>query len=161
VKDLHGRASTTAAAPRDRCFELLRAAERYPDWYPEVVRSVRPADDPRRAGEQCLSAILRFSYGPIARDLDLLLEVVDGPAGGVRLDRVPYSAQDRERFTVDWLLAERPGGAETDMAVELNASLDVPRFLPIPLGTIGHIVATRFLAAAVRALAQSAREGTA
>jgi hypothetical protein len=159
VKELHGRASTTTAAPRERCRELLSAAERYPDWYPEVVRSVQPADDPRRAGEQCLSAILRFSYGPIARDLDLLLEVVDAPAGGVRLDRVPYSAQDRERFTVDWLLGEHPGGAETDLAVELEATLDVPRFLPIPLGTIGNIVAARFLAAAVSALAQPERDG--
>ncbi len=157
MKELHGRASATTAATRERCLALLRAVERYPGWYPDVVRSVEPADDPRRAGETCLSAILHFSYGPIAADLDLLLEVLDAPAGGVRLGRVPYSAGDRERFTVDWLLAERPGGAETNITLELNATLDVPRLLPIPLGTIGNTMATGFLAAAVGTLAQSGR----
>jgi hypothetical protein len=62
----------------------------------------------------------------------------------VRLARVPDDSRDGERFEVRWTLNEH------HVVLDLEASLDVPRFLPI--GGIGDSVAQGFVTAAVRAL---------
>jgi hypothetical protein len=60
------------------------------------------------------------------------------------LTRIPHDAGDEERFEVAWAFAERR------IQLELNATLPVPRL--IPLGGIGNAVAEGFVAAAVRRL---------
>ncbi len=152
VKELQGRASATAPASKHECLELLAAVERYPSWYPEVIRSVERLDPAEGDGPPRVGASLHFSYGPISHDLELQLEVVIDPASGVWLNRVPYDPGDRERFTVHWRLDERPGDTRTDIDLRLEANLDIPRFVPVPVGTIGDSFASRFLTAAVTAL---------
>ncbi len=152
MKELHGRASGTAPASKQRCQDLLLAAERYPEWHPEVIRSVTLAQQPARARGQRVNAVVHVSFGPVARDLELMLDVGLDLAGAVRLDRVPYDENDDERFTVHWALDEHADRAHTDIALEIAAQLDVPRFLPIPVHTIGDAFAGGFLAAAVAEL---------
>lgn len=152
MKELHGRASGTAPASKQRCQDLLLAVERYPAWHPDVIRSVTPAEQPAHPHGQRVNATVHFSYGPISRDLELLLDVGLDPTGAVRLERVPYDENDDERFTVHWSLVEQTFGVHTDIELKLAARLDVPRFLPIPVHTIGDTFATGLLEAAIAEL---------
>jgi hypothetical protein len=121
--------------------------ERYPDWYPEVVRrvAVRERDADGRATRA--EAALHVAHGPITRDFELLLAVRAEPSSSVRLQRIAHGAHDDERFEVLWHL--RPG-ASTALSVELRASLAVPRLLP--LGGIADAIAGGFASAAAAAL---------
>lgn len=147
LKDLHGTASRTVSASPAESFGLLTAVERYPDWYPEAVREVdvleRDTDgQPRRARTQ-----LHLSWGPVVKDFDLVLAVEVEPSTIVRLVRV----SDRpsvNRFDVTWRV--RDAGA-THIDLDLRATLDLPRFLP--LGGIGNAIAGGFVDAAARQLA--------
>lgn len=148
MKELKGAAAATVRAPIEECFALLAALDRYPDWYPEVVREVSVLE----RGEDGLPARaetkLHVSHGPIARDLSLLLAVgVEAPVT-IRLTRVPHGASDPERFEVTWRLQER---RETHVALELDAKLSVPRL--VPLGGIGDAIADGFIQAAICVLA--------
>ena len=41
LKEFHGEAVESVAAPADECFALLAAVDRYPLWYPDVVERWR------------------------------------------------------------------------------------------------------------------------
>lgn len=147
MKELSGTATAAVAAPPEQCLALLAAVDRYPSWYPDVVRAVDvverdPAGQPTRA-----RAKLHLAQGPLAKDFDLLIAVVVQPPSTVRLTRVPDDPADAERFEVNWHV-DAPAHAQ--IRVELHANLPVPRFLPI--GGIGDAVADGFVTAAARAL---------
>lgn len=148
MKDLRGQASGSVPAPVEQCYELLAAVERYPSWYPETVREAAVLErdgngDPVRA-----SAQLHVAYGPLVRDFHLTLAVQAERPRAVRLSRIPHEPTDEERFEVRWRLIE---GGRTRIELELEASLSVPRFLPV--GGIGDSIAEGFVGAAVKALA--------
>jgi Polyketide cyclase / dehydrase and lipid transport len=68
MKKLHGTATEVVAAPLDQCLALLEAVDRYPTWYPEVVRDVEvldrdPSGQPTRARTK-----LHVSRGPLVKD---------------------------------------------------------------------------------------------
>jgi len=147
VKELTGRASGTTPASPEACVALLAAVDRYPDWYPEVVKSVEVlerdgAGQPTRARTK-----LHVQHGPITRDFDLTMEVKLYPPGAVTLSRVPHHGGDGEKFDVNWFVRETQ---PTQITLDLAANLDVPRFLP--LGAIGDTMAAGFVNAATRAL---------
>ncbi len=148
MKELHGTGDTRVSAPVARCLELLQAVERYPSWYPEVVRRVEVTE--RRSDGSAAQArtTLHVSQGPFNRDIDLLLTVQSEPGGIVRLIRIPHDASDREVFSVTWRVSEPERG--TRIEVQLDANLSVPRL--VPLGGIGNGVARGFVDAAARAL---------
>jgi ribosome-associated toxin RatA of RatAB toxin-antitoxin module len=147
MKSLHGEASAGVGAPIEECLALLAAVERYPSWYPDVVRQVdvlerRPDGLAARA-----EVTLHVAHGPLVKDLHLLLAVrVDAP-DTVVLTRIPHGPPDDERFEVTWRLQ---AGTETSIHLALDAELAVPRF--VPLGGVGDTVASGFVAAAVAAL---------
>ena len=148
MKELRGAAGTTVSATPAECMALLSALDRYPSWYPEVVRRVavlESSDDglPTRAETR-----LQVSHGPLVKEFNLIFAVRIEPPGIVELVRVPRGPQDREEFVVTWRLEDR---GETGLRVELRANLSAPRLLP--LGGVGDAIAEGFLRAAVAALA--------
>jgi hypothetical protein len=141
-------ADTRVSASVEKALELLSDVERYPSWYPEVVRRVEATE--RRSDGSAAEArtTLHVSQGPFNRDIDLLLAVQAEPGGMVRLTRIPHDARDQEAFSVTWRVAEADRG--TRIELQLDANLSVPRL--VPLGGIGHGVARGFVDAAARAL---------
>jgi ribosome-associated toxin RatA of RatAB toxin-antitoxin module len=148
MKELTGSASGTTPASPEACMALLADAERYPDWYPEGVKSVEVLERDASGQPSKVRTKLHVQHGPITRDFDLTMAVdVDPGRGTVKLRRVPHEPSDGEKFEVNWAVA---GASPTRISLDLAANLDVPRFLP--LGTIGDAIAGGFVSAATRAL---------
>lgn len=147
MKPLHGEASADVGAPLRECLALLAAVERYPRWYPEVVREVLVVERHPDGLVSRAEATLHVSHGPLVKDLHLLLAVRVSEPGTVVLTRIPHGGPDGERFEVTWRLEERE---RTRIRLALDAELAVPRF--VPLGGVGDTVAQGFVAAAAAAL---------
>lgn len=149
MKHLRGAASGIVAAPMAQCLELLEAIDGYPGWHPEVVRSIvvlerRDAGSPTKVG-----ATLHAALGPFNKDLELVLAIQFEAPGTVKLTRLAGEVSDEEGFQAIWRVHEV---AETriELELELAASLDVPRLVPV--GGVGDAMARDFVAAAIRAL---------
>ena len=145
MKDLRGAASALVPAPLAQCLALVEAVDEYPRWYPEVVRSVEVLERDASGVPTRAQTKLHVSAGPMTKDFDLLMAVTVEPPATVKLAKVGGAA----KFDVIWRLTE---GENTRLAIELDASLDVPRFLP--LGDVGNTVAQGFVAAATAELAR-------
>jgi hypothetical protein len=150
MKELTGNASASTPASSEACLALLAAVDRYPAWYPEVVKSVEVLERDAQGQPTKARTKLHVQHGPITRDFDLVMEVKHDPRGVVRLSRIPHHGGDGEKFDVNWLVRETK---PTEIRLDLAANLDVPRFLP--LGGIGDSMAGGFVSAATRALASS------
>src|SRR5213075_3015715 len=136
MKELTGSANAPVAASAEECVALLAAVDRYPSWYPEVVRWVDVLErDPSGQPTQVRTK-LHIAQGPLAKDFDLAMAVAVEPEGTVRLARIPHGPSDEEHFDVIWHVES---AARTNIRVDLRANLSVPRFLPI--GGIGHAMA--------------------
>lgn len=153
MKTLHGAATGPVAASAEQCLALLADVERYPSWYPDVVRRVDVLESGADGHAELVEVLLRVAHGPLAREFDLTMAVEVCPPVAVRLSRIPHGPSDREEFAVIWRIEEDRG--EVRLQVELEASLAVPRLLP--LGGIGNAVAEGFLAAAADSLAAGSR----
>lgn len=134
------------AATRGECFAVLEAVDRYPEWYPDVVRSVEvlergPQDRPAK-----VRAKLHVEHGPITKDFDLVMDVLVDEPDNVKLAR-DTGGRSGQAFDVTWRLS---GEERTRLALDLYANLDAPRFLP--LGGIGDSIAQGFVAAATAAI---------
>jgi hypothetical protein len=148
MKELRGAASGVVMAPVEDCIQLFEAVDRYPTWYPEVVRDVEvlERDDQGRATRARTS--LHVSYGPLVRSFRLLLAVGVERPRMVKLTRLAHDHSDQEQFEVVWRLQEE--GGNTRIRLELDANLSVPRL--VPLGGVGDAMAEGFVAAATKAL---------
>ncbi|HEY2770952.1 MAG TPA: SRPBCC family protein [Solirubrobacteraceae bacterium] len=147
MKELTGSAAADVAATSEECMALLAAVERYPQWYPEVVKRVDvlerdPAGQATRANTK-----LHVSAGRMARDFEFVLRVEVQRPDVVRLVRIPHEPDDEEEFEVTWRVRD-DGRRRLDLA--LAAVLPVPRLLPV--GGIGDSLAQGFVAAAEREL---------
>jgi hypothetical protein len=147
MKELHGAASASVATPIEECFALVEAVDRYPSWYPDVVRDTEVLGRDGDGHPTTARATLHASLGPLVRDFHLSLAVTVQEYTTVRLTRIPHDPSDAERFEVTWHLEP---GAETQMRVTLEASLSVPRLVPV--GGIGDSMAAGFVTAAAAAL---------
>jgi ribosome-associated toxin RatA of RatAB toxin-antitoxin module len=147
MKELRGTASTLVPSPLDQCLALVEAVDGYPDWYREVVRSVDVVERDERGLPSRAQTKLHLSVGPVTKDFDLLMAVTVEPPATVKLAKVGGAA----KFDVIWRLSE---GEQTRIELDLDASLDVPRFLP--LGDVWNSVAQGFISAASAELARRA-----
>jgi ribosome-associated toxin RatA of RatAB toxin-antitoxin module len=147
MKQLRGAAATLVPAPLARCLALVQEVDRYPVWYPEVVRTVEVIERDARGLPSRAQTRLHLSAGPVTKDFDVLMAVTLTPPATVTLAKVGGTA----KFDVIWRLTE---GENTRIELELDASLDVPRL--IPLGDVGNSVAQGFVAAASAELARRA-----
>jgi ribosome-associated toxin RatA of RatAB toxin-antitoxin module len=148
MKELHGAATAVVPMPQDRCMALLEAVDRYPEWYPEVVRAVEVLERDAGGGPSKVRALLRVAREPVVREFDLVLAVAVDRPRAVDLTLVRDHPSDPERFGVAWRLEPQNG---TRIKLNLDANIDVPRFLP--LGRFGDSMAEGFVAAAAKALA--------
>lgn len=151
MKELHGTASARTFASPQRCLELLAAVERYPSWYPEVVRRVEVVDRDADGAPASARTTLHVAQGPFVREIQLLLALELDPPHAVKLVRIPHHVGDAERFAVTWRVSPDGDGSRIDLA--LDASLSVPRL--VPLGGVGNSVAGGFVQAAARELEAS------
>jgi hypothetical protein len=143
LKDLRGQAAETTAAPVADCFALLAAVDRYPLWYPEVVRDVEVLGRGNDGHPTAVRAKFHAAYGPLAHDFDLVLAVTLEEPVTVRVARVGGS----QRFELTWHLRE---DGRTHIELDLYARLRVPKVLP--LDGVGNTTAAQFVAAAKSSL---------
>ena len=146
MRELHGTATQLVTASIEECFALLLAVDRYPDWYPETVRDVQVLDRGPEGEPSRVRTNLHVARGPLVKDFDLVMMVDAQAPTTVKLNRVSDIPSD-QRFAVEWALRD---GERTRIAVDLYASLNVPRFLP--LGGVGDALAQGFVQAAGRAI---------
>jgi len=148
MKELRGAAATLSPAPLAQCLALVEAVDGYPVWHPDVVRRVEVLERDARGLPSRAQTKLHLSAGPVTKDFDLLMAVTVEPPATVKLVKVGGTA----KFDVIWRLRD---GENTRLALELDANLDVPRFLP--LGGVGDSVAQGFISAASAELVRRAR----
>ncbi len=147
MKHLHGAAQATVSLPIEDCLALLEAFEGYPSWYAEVVRAVNVVEFGDDGLPLKAETKLHLSYGPISRDLDLLLAVQVQRPGLVQLTHVSRGPSSGASFDATWRL---DSNGETHLALELDATMPVPRL--VPLGGVGVAFAAGFMQAAVAEL---------
>jgi Polyketide cyclase / dehydrase and lipid transport len=147
VKELTGSASGTTNASSEESLALLAAVDRYPSWHSAVVKEVDVLERDDQGQPTKVRTKLHVQYGPITHDFDLKMAVKVDPAGAVKLSRIPHHGDDGEKFEVAWRVS---GAGPTQIRLALDASLDVPRFLP--LGGVGDSIADGFVNAARKEL---------
>jgi hypothetical protein len=148
MKELQGSATGVASVTIDECVRFFRAVDRYPSWYPDVVRKVEVLERDAESNPTKGRGLLHVAVGPIVKDFDLVLAITVEDGRTVKLTRLPNHPGDEERFDVTWRLAE--AGAGTRIRLEVRATLSVPRFVPV--GGIGDRLAEGFVSAATKAL---------
>jgi Polyketide cyclase / dehydrase and lipid transport len=148
MRELTGTATERVAVARERCVAFLAAVDRYPDWYPAVVHEVDVLDRDGAGQATRARTKLHVMAGPIAKDFDLVMAVDVRRPDTVKLTRVSDSGSE-QRFDVTWRLRE---DMQTRVELELYASINAPRFLP--LGGIGDTIASGFVTAAIAELAK-------
>ncbi len=150
MKHLHGDAEASVKVPIADCLRFLSALEGYPNWYPDVVREVEVLETGKRGLPLRAETKLHLSWGPVSRDLDLLLAVQVQKPGLVQLSHVPRGPSSGASFDATWRLEEHAG---TQLELELDATMPVPGL--VPLGGVGDAFADGFMEAAVRGLESS------
>jgi uncharacterized protein YndB with AHSA1/START domain len=105
-------ARTEVAAPPARCMEVLTDVEAYPRWASLIASA--DATGPGRVR-------LRAEVLGIGFEMECALEVGDDR---VVLRRLPYDAQDDERYEATWTVA--PQGEGSAVELHVAATIDAP-----------------------------------
>ena len=148
MKELRGTATALVSASLAQCLALVEAVDDYPRWYPDVVRTVDVLERDAHGLPSRARTKLRVSVGPLTKDFDLLMAVMVEPPATVQLVKVGGTA----KFDVIWRVRD---GQHTSLELELDATVDVPRLLP--LEGVGNSVAEGFVSAASAELARRRR----
>lgn len=156
MKELEGSAATTIAAEPSACFELVAAVEGYPSWIGDAIREVEVLESDSDGRATRIRTAVHVAVGPLTRDFDLVMDVNYSDRDAVSLSRVPHEPSDAERFEVVWRVADGP---PSRLAIELTATLEVPRL--VPLGGVGDRLAQEFVDAAKRELEGSSPKASA
>src|SRR5581483_7918013 len=120
MKELQGEASAEVAASAQECLALLEDLERYPSWYPEVVRRVQiVSPEADRAPVQARTTV-HLGIGPIQRDFNLLMQLSSEAGRVIRLARVKDEASDAEELSATWRIEDRSPGDRTRLTVEVS-----------------------------------------
>lgn len=147
TRQFHGEAAADVAAPLEKCFALLAAVDRYPEWCPDVVRYVQVLQRDVRGQPQRVRMMIHVARGTLVKEFQLSLAIAVESLRSVTLTRVTDHPTNQE-FMALWLL--RPD-SRTRIALQLDAKLRVPAL--VPAAGIPDEIATGFVAAASRALA--------
>jgi ribosome-associated toxin RatA of RatAB toxin-antitoxin module len=148
LRHLRGAAAARTAATAEACFDLVTALEKYPSWYPDVVRGVSALRRGPDGHAIEADVTLRLAIGPLKNDYGLRMAVSRRRGDEVILTRLPDDESDQEQFRVTWRFGQ--DDAFTDIRLEIDAYLDVPRM--VPLGGLGDRLAAGFIEAACNAL---------
>src|SRR5271155_231533 len=98
MKHLQGAAQAAVGVPIEDCLALLAALNAYPGWYPDVVREVKVVEHDDDGLPLRAETKLHLSYGPVSRDLDLLLAVRVRRPSLVELKQVPRGPSSGASF---------------------------------------------------------------
>ncbi len=147
TRQFHGEAAADVAAPLEKCFALLAAVDRYPEWCPDVVRFVEVLERGLGRQPQRVRMMIHVARGTLMKEFQLFLAIAVEPPRSVTLTRVTDHPTNQE-FTAAWLL--RPEG-RIRIALQLDAKLRVPAL--VPASGIPDEIASGFVAAASQALA--------
>lgn len=134
-------------ATPERCIALFEAVDEYPSWYGDVVQEATVLEREDDGRPSRVQTTLHVVFGPITKDFHLVIAVVSDRRTEVKLTRVKRPDSGSEEFEATWHVTDT-GGAE--IGLDLAATLDVPRFLPV--GGIGDSLAGGFVAAAANQL---------
>jgi ribosome-associated toxin RatA of RatAB toxin-antitoxin module len=145
-RQFHGQAADVTRASLEESFVLVSAVDRYPDWCPDIVREVEVFDRGTDGRPSRVRMRMRVARGAIVREFDLYLVVAVEPPRTVDLTRTTDHPTNQE-FNATWMLSS---AGSTTIALELDAKLRVPHF--IPAGGIPDEIAQGFVTAACRAL---------
>ena len=157
MRRLSGSGAAVVDSSPARAVELLGAVDRYPEWTGDLVPRAEVSERDAAGRATRARATLHVALGPLNRDFDLELDVHVGERE-VRLARVPHDRGDRERLEVDWVVQDGP---PTQIRVNLDAELDVPRLLPVPFDQLSHSVAQGLVDAAKAELDASSPKASA
>jgi ribosome-associated toxin RatA of RatAB toxin-antitoxin module len=149
MKEITATATGTAQAPIERVYDHLLDVERYPDWYPDGVKSVEVLERGADGKAAKIDAVLAAVAGPLRKSFDVRLSVEPVRPTLVALTRQADERGDHEALTITWLLTSI-AEQETEITVEMSARLDVPIFLPVD--PIAREVANGFLQAALQSV---------
>jgi hypothetical protein len=144
MKHLHGAAQSAVDVPVEDCLEFLAALDEYPGWYPDVVKEVQVVEHDPDGLPLKAETKLHLSYGPVSRDLDLLLAVRVRRPDLVQLTHVPRGRSSGTAFDATWRLEDH---GQTHLDLDLDATMPVPRL--VPLAGVGDAFAVGFMQAAV------------
>jgi hypothetical protein len=146
MKHLTGTASGGAEASEGDVFAVLAAIQDYARWYPKAVRRIEVLEWDQEGRPATARVKLYVAVGPLRKELEFNASVEVAPGAPIRLARLPFEQADRESFELSWQLEPQPDGA-TAITLELEAELDVPRFVPT-VGA-GDAIAASLMRAAV------------
>jgi ribosome-associated toxin RatA of RatAB toxin-antitoxin module len=149
MKQLSATATGVAATPIERCYEHLLDVERYPQWYPGGAKKVEVLTRDEAGAATTVDAVLAAVAGPLRKEFPVRLAIEQTRPTRLALARVADDRGDHESLTIAWVLRSL-GETQTEITVELGASLDVPMFLPID--PVAREVANGFLQAALQSL---------
>lgn len=151
MREIDATAQGETPTPIERCFERLVDIEGYPSWYPAGVKRAEQLERGPNGQLTKVAATLSLAQGPIQRDFSLEFAVTTERPRLIELRRLPHGAGGgADLVVITWRLRELAAD-RTELAVEFDAELDVPRFLP--LGGIADSIAGGFLAAAIASFA--------
>jgi hypothetical protein len=148
MKELAATAAASTKAPLEHCFALVSAIDQYPSWYPATVTAAEVTERDGAGLPSRALVDLHVAHGVLVRDFHLDVSVQARPLESLTMSRIRRGSEDRERLSVAWALA---GGQRTRVEVRMQASLSIPRFVPV--GGVAESLADGFLAAALAALA--------
>jgi ribosome-associated toxin RatA of RatAB toxin-antitoxin module len=149
MKELSATATGVAATPIEVCYAHLLDVERYPAWYPDGAKQVQVLERDGDGAAARIDAVLAAVAGPLRKEFPVRLAVQQQRPTRIALARVADDRGDHEALTIAWALRAL-GETETEITVELGATLDVPMFLPID--PVAREVANGFLQAALTSL---------
>ena len=149
MKQLSATATGVAATAIERCYEHLLDVDSYPRWYPDGAKKVLVLSRDADGAAVEVDAVLAAVAGPLRKEFPVRLAVEQSRPTRIALARVADDRGDHEALTIAWVLRAL-GDSETEVTVELGASLDVPPFLPID--PVAREVANGFLQAALKSL---------
>jgi ribosome-associated toxin RatA of RatAB toxin-antitoxin module len=156
VRQLQGSGATSVAASPAACFALVVDVDGYPRWHPQVIRRAEALERGPDGLPTRVATTVHVAVGPLVRDFELTMDVAARPEREVRLTRVAHDPADPERFEVVWRVG---AGTPAELELELAATLDVPRL--VPLGGVGDRLAQGFVEAAKRELEGSSPKASA
>jgi Polyketide cyclase / dehydrase and lipid transport len=111
VLTIDRHAAVSVPAPPERCLERLADVEGYPSWA-SLIRRVELVEDRVRLGAELLGV-------PLVMDCEF--EVGSDRAV---LRRLPYDADDEERYEATWVVT--PDGDGSRVELRVMAELDAP-----------------------------------
>jgi hypothetical protein len=126
---------------------MLAAVDHYPEWCPDVLRSVEVLDRNAEGQPRRVRMTIRVAWATLVREFQLFLAIAVEPLQAVVLTRVTDHPTNQE-FTAKWMLWRDP---ISRIDLHLDAKLRVPPY--VPAAGVADEIAGGFVTAASRALA--------